>query len=297
MLSSKFVAELWKEALGPWSMKFGPFNHCSELFSNWKGMYHDGTVQNPQIKDAWLVMPKLICWHIWLERNQRIFKDKKSASKITWVKIKSHLKDCMGDQINRIDLTEQEILWGASLDLQFSDKVKAPSPPLKPWQIHLKDTEFAEFCIKKARKSLFFYGASKGNPSKSGAGGVIKSVEGRTEARYAWGVGINTSIQAEALALLQGLKVLKTLGIKDAVVFGDSQTIIKAIVDNSSPSDLRLSRLLSRINSLTYSFQNLEFLHIKRDNNKYADAKANKAVLLPLRNYIREREEGWDPIP
>lgn len=203
----------------------------------------------------------------------------------------------MGDHINRTDLTEQEILWGASLDLQSSDKVKAPSPPLKPWKIRLKDIEFAEFCTKKARKALFFYGAAKGNPGKSGAGGVIKSAKGRTEARYAWGVGINTNIQAEALTLLQGLKVLKTLGIKDVVVFGDSQTIIKAIVDNSSPLDLRLSRLLSRINSLTYSFQNLEFLHIKRDNNKEADAEANKAVLLPLGNYIRDGEEGWDPIP
>lgn len=83
------------------------------------------------------------------------------------------------------DLTKQEILWGASLDLQFSDNVKNPSPPLKPWQIHLKDTEFVEFFTKKARKALFFYGAAKGNPRNFGAGGVIKSAEGITEVRYA----------------------------------------------------------------------------------------------------------------
>jgi len=91
--------------------------------------------------------------------------------------------------------------------------------------------------------------------------------------------------------------VIKNLGIREAVVFGDSQIIINAMVNKPSPSDLRLSRLLSRINTLTSSFQKLEFLHIKRENNKEADAEANIAVHLPLGKYIRDREEGWDPIP
>lgn len=222
MLSCNFTVDLWKEALDPWSMNFGPFNHWSKLFSNWKRMYPSGVVQNSQIRDAWLALPKLICWHIWLERNQRIFKNKKSIPKLIWVKIKSHLKECMGEQLSMKDLTKQEIAWGASLDLHFSDIVRNPSPPLKPCQIHLNDTQFPEFCRKKARKALFFYGAAKGNPGNSRAGGVIKSAEGITEASYAWGVGVNTSIQAQALALLQGLKVLKNLGIREAVVFGDS---------------------------------------------------------------------------
>lgn len=71
-------------------------------------------------------------------------------------------------------------------------------------------------------KALFFDGAAKGNPSRSGAGGVIKSTEGITEASYAWGVGVNTNIQAKELALLQGLKVLKKLGTREAVVWGFS---------------------------------------------------------------------------
>lgn len=68
-------------------------------------------------------------------------------------------------------------------------------------------------------------------------------------------------------------------------------------MDNSSPSDLKLSRLLSIIKFLTNTFQSLEFFHVKRENNKEADAEANKAVLLPPGALIRDGDEDWDPIP
>ena len=110
-------------------------------------------------------------------------------------------------------------------------------------------------------------------------------------------MGFNSSIQTEVVALLQGLKLLISLGIKDAIIFGDSQSILMAMVVNSFPSDLRLSRLLSRIRFLTNTIQNLKFLHVKRENNKEVDAEANKVVLLPPGALLRDGDEGWDPIP
>ena len=68
-------------------------------------------------------------------------------------------------------------------------------------------------------------------------------------------------------------------------------------MDKTSPSDLRLARLLSRIRVLINTFQNLEFLHVKRENNKEADAEANKAMFLPPGTLLRDGEEIWDPIP
>lgn len=93
-------------------------------------------------------------------------------------------------------------------------------------------------------------------------------------------MGHNTSIQAEALALFQGLKQVKDLGINEVNVIGDSQSIIKAIVDNSAPKVFRLARLATRIKSLTKSFQSINFFHVLRENNKDNDAKASKASLL-----------------
>ena len=115
--------------------------------------------------------------------------------------------------------------------------------------------------------------------------------------RFSWGVGFNTSFQAEARALLQGLKQLLSLGISEATVFGDSQSLIKIMVDRSPPSDLRLSRLMIRIYSLVNCFQSLNFLHVKRALNKEADAEANKAVLLSHGTLQRDGVECWDAIP
>jgi len=64
---------------------------------------------------------------------------------------------------------------------------------------------------------------------------------------FAWGLGITSSIRAEALALFQGLKLLKVLNIREATVFGDSQVIINAMVTHTKPMDLRLGETLPRI--------------------------------------------------
>lgn len=140
-------------------------------------------------------------------------------------------------------------------------------------------------------------GASKGNPGKAGAGGIVKNVEGISTYNFAWGLGINSSIQVEALVLFQGLKLLLNLEMKEANIFGDSQVIIKIMVTNSSPQDLRLATLISRIRSLAKLFQNLKHFHVLRDNNKEADLEANKDALLSAGVMIRDGNEIWDPIP
>ena len=145
--------------------------------------------------------------------------------------------------------------------------------------------------------SFFFDGASKGNPGRARAGGIVKNVEGVLIHNFAWGLGINSSIQAEALALLQGLKSLLNLEIKEVNVFGDSQVIIKIMATNSSPRDLRLARLISRIRTLGNLFKKFSYYHVLRENNKEADLEANKAVLISAGAIIRDEDETWDPIP
>jgi hypothetical protein len=54
---------------------------------------------------------------------------------------------------------------------------------------------------------------------------------------------------------------------------------------------------VSRIKSLIKSFQSINFFHVLRENNKDADAEANKAALLSAGSLLRDRDEDWDPIP
>ena len=145
--------------------------------------------------------------------------------------------------------------------------------------------------------SLFFDGATKGNPGNAGAGGVIKNMEGQIEHKFVWGLGQDINTQAEGVALLQGLKILQKLEIKEEKIIGDSQTIIKMLVENSSPKDLRLLRLMTRIKKFASSFQKVSFFHVLRTNNKEVDAEANRASLLPAGTLIWDEKENWDPIP
>lgn len=166
------------------------------------------------------------------------------------------------------------------------------------WQIRGKTSEeFQNWVPKQKAHSLFFDGASKGNPGKAGAGGVIKNIDGVPILQFAWGLGINSSIQPKALALFQGLKLLLKLGIKEAIIFGDSEVIIKTMVTNPSPRDLRLARLIQRIKSMAKLFQNLRYYHVLRDNNKEADLEANKVAQLMDGAMKSNEEETWVPIP
>ena len=50
--------------------------------------------------------------------------------------------------------------------------------------------------------SLFFDGASKGNPGVVGAGGILLDPRGQIEKNFAWGLGRKTNNEVESMALL-----------------------------------------------------------------------------------------------
>jgi ribonuclease HI len=254
---------------------------------------------NSWFKAAWLALPKLTCWQIWLERNNRIFQGKTHNAKVimtrTIVSLKEFLNEHMWSFTDK-NLSPHEEEWGRSLGLTYSNADNQVEKR-KDWQIRMPDESFRNWNKEMDCHSLSFDGAAKGNPGNAGAGGVIKNKQGQTEHRYAWGLGQDTNTQAEALALLQGLKILQKMRIKEAKIIGDSQTLIKMLVENSNPKDLRLSRLMERIRKTVSFFQKISFFHVLRGNNKEADAEANRAALLPAGTLVWNDKENWVPIP
>ena len=75
----------------------------------------------------------------------------------------------------------------------------------------------------------------------------------------------------EAYGLWQGLKQLETLGVEEAIMIGDSWLIIQATIGTNQGNNLRLSRLIKRIQSISRTFRHLEFAHILRELNTKAD--------------------------
>ena len=70
--------------------------------------------------------------------------------------------------------------------------------------------------------SVFFDGASKGNPWMAGAGGVYFNLKGIKLKEYAWGIDKKNNTGAEWLALIKGLELERNEGIEELSVFGDS---------------------------------------------------------------------------
>lgn len=175
------------------------------------------------------------------------------------VKIKCQLKECLRDLKDDSSLTQRDINWGSFLYLHFQKAISNASLP-KAWQIRKTETDFHDWITNQSRHSLFFDGAAKSNPENAGARGVILKSDGKKAHSFPWGLSLSSNNQAEALALFQGLELLKALNIKEANVLGNSQIIINVIVSNSPPQDLTLARLITRIKDLGNSFPKVEFL-------------------------------------
>ena len=81
-------------------------------------------------------------------------------------------------------------------------------PVIKPfWHVKLSTNEFLEWWQTKNKVSIFFDGASKGNPGKAGAGGLIFYPGGKLETSFSWGVGHLTNNQVELFALLKACQL------------------------------------------------------------------------------------------
>ena len=93
------------------------------------------------------------------------------------VKIKFQLKECLREQKDDSRLSQQDIIWDSSLDLQFQ-KAASIISLFKFWQIRAVVKEFQGWIANQSRHSLFFDGAAKGNPARAGAGVVIMKLGG-----------------------------------------------------------------------------------------------------------------------
>ena len=128
--------------------------------------------------------------------------------------------------------------------------------------------------------TLFFDGASKGNPGRAGGGGILLSNENFVLANYAWGLGTMSNNMAEALALWQGLKLGQEQNLKSLVVFGDSKLILQSLITKNLPSNIFLSAIIQKILLIAAKFHVISFFHILRGLNGKADLEANRATLL-----------------
>jgi ribonuclease HI len=89
--------------------------------------------------------------------------------------------------------------------------------------------------------------------------------------------GRKPTTKHEAYALLKGVQLAQTKGIRELVVLGDSNTIIRLMVKGTNPRDPSLKKILDRTRLASRDIRTT-FYHILWGNNSEADKMANAAI-------------------
>jgi ribonuclease HI len=125
-----------------------------------------------------------------------------------------------------------------------------------------------------------FDGCSKGNPGNSGAGAVIYNNLNNEIWNNSVYVGDNTTNNvAEYLGCILGLEQCVNLEIKNLIIEGDSQLIIKQLLGEYKVKSETMIPLYEKATTLLKFFDNIEIKHVYRKFNKRADELSNLGLL------------------
>lgn len=132
---------------------------------------------------------------------------------------------------------------------------------------------------------LYTDGGSRGNPGVAGAGAVVLNEKGEVVVQGHKSLGVVTNNEAEYLAVVFGLKLIKKNfskeKLKDLLVELrlDSELVAKQLLGQYQLKEEKLVPLFIKIwNLRVKDFPRLNIEHIPREKNKLADELANKAM-------------------
>jgi ribonuclease HI len=130
---------------------------------------------------------------------------------------------------------------------------------------------------------LYADGGSRGNPGPAGAGALVIDEEGVQVVTVSEYLGIATNNIAEYTAVLmalEGLHALLGAGSSGATVEArlDSQLVVRQMNGEYKIKHPNIIPLAAKVKEVGRNFKSLSFTHVYREDNKQADALANKAM-------------------
>ena len=188
LITCPFSREVWRESLSLNHSNFSMPDLTVELFSNWAESSPFLLSKKALLKAAWMLIPKFIIWKLWLERNNRIFRNVENNPSMVALKARILLGDALDHKLglsNLQPLDNKEINWLSTITPNAQNSPIARQPKLADWEIRLEEANFINWRCSLGIHCLFFDGASKGNPGPSGGGGVLLSPSGSTRHSYA----------------------------------------------------------------------------------------------------------------
>jgi ribonuclease HI len=126
---------------------------------------------------------------------------------------------------------------------------------------------------------IYTDGGARGNPGPAGIGAVIFDEEKKEIlGKYKKFIGKTTNNQAEYQAVVLGLEKALALGAKEVELRLDSELVCKQINGEFKLKNPDFQPHFIKIHNLKLEFKKVEFKHVRREQNKIADALANEAM-------------------
>lgn len=225
--------------------------------------------------DLWLVGPSMIVWHIWKERNRRIFREEYHSREETIKSIKTTIEEVVSGNIRK-----KRIIFYNACDKKMEKRWAFKELTKVRIADKAKDRKKVRWIApKKDWTKLNFDGASRGNPGKVGYGEVIRDKNGSFLQAIYEKIEDTTNNEAEIRALEAGLEMCVEKGLTKVTIEGDSQIIINGVTKRKFQS-WKLNKWLPRISVLMDKIGDFEFRHSYREGNKVADILANMGVTI-----------------
>ena len=130
-------------------------------------------------------------------------------------------------------------------------------------------------------KQILIYtdGGARGNPGPAGAGAVVYSGE-EVLAEVSEYLGEQTNNYAEYEAIILALQKCIDLGLNknEVELRADSKLAVEQLSGNWKVKNENVRKQFVKVQALLKEFANIKFVHVPREQNKVADALANKAM-------------------
>lgn len=121
-------------------------------------------------------------------------------------------------------------------------------------------------------------GAARGNPGPAGIGVILIDPSGGTVSQVAKGIGWATNNVAEYTALLEGLNLALSRGVKDLLVVSDSTLLVEQMKGRFKVKHKGLKPLNQHASDLVHRFTKVVFKSVPREQNGDADRLANRGI-------------------
>lgn len=129
------------------------------------------------------------------------------------------------------------------------------------------------------RLIIYTDGCSKGNPGPAGIGVLVFQENARSPLFVLSNkIGVTTNNQAEYKALIVALEYVVNIGAKEVEIRSDSELIVNQMNGSYRVKNAELKPLYMNAKKLAGLINNFSIRSIPREQNREADALANKAL-------------------